>query len=236
MKNSNPPSVAELIIDEPITKQSLASQVFEELRNAIVSGRLKPGTRIGEEAVAATYSVSRSPAREAIFELERIGLAERAPTRDRRVTVPTKKFISDTFEVWNLIEGERLSQASTVATNDLIKRLDQSVERMATLTEKQDVESLRLEMSEFHKMLQGACPNKQLQRIGKDWYLYIEWLRNLFFDYYDHGSIKGVEHHREIVRCFELKDREGLKKIVEDHLNWHRDRILAAWKTSEVGK
>ena len=56
--------------DEKIKPQSLVDVVTERLAEAIVEGTLVPGSRLSEQALAASMGVSRGPLREAIRRLE----------------------------------------------------------------------------------------------------------------------------------------------------------------------
>ncbi len=76
-------------------KQLLAEEVFWQIGSEIVSGRLEPGARLRDAELAVSYNVSRTPVREALQRLERIGLVEMSPSRYTRVTVPTEKDIDD---------------------------------------------------------------------------------------------------------------------------------------------
>src|SRR5262245_35150447 len=116
-----------------LVRKSLARQVYEILEGNIVQGSIPPGMSLGEEIVAAAFSVSRGPTREAITELERKGLAERLPNRDRRVTVPSEKFIRDTFAAWTILETERLHAASLIADHSLWSQLDEMLAEMCSL-------------------------------------------------------------------------------------------------------
>lgn len=57
----------------PATDQTLAETVFEQLKREIVDNRLKPDSVLTELSVAAAYSVSRAPAREALKRLAALG-------------------------------------------------------------------------------------------------------------------------------------------------------------------
>src|SRR5919197_2752025 len=99
-----------------IQRKNLSDQVYEILEKRILVGDMLPGTRLAEEAIADEFGVSRSPVREAIAELERIGLAERSGVRDRRVVVPSAKFISDTYDTWSILEVGRCYLSSLAAS------------------------------------------------------------------------------------------------------------------------
>lgn len=53
----------------------LRDVIFNTLRDAIVSGELKPGERLMEVSLAEKMGVSRTPVREAVRKLEMEGLS-----------------------------------------------------------------------------------------------------------------------------------------------------------------
>lgn len=81
-----------------VGKQLLAEDVFQHLGNAIADGTFAPGERLRDADLAAQYNVSRTPVREALQRLERIGLVEMAPSRFTRVTEPTAQEIDEARE------------------------------------------------------------------------------------------------------------------------------------------
>ena len=74
-------------------------EIKEALMEAIVSGELAPGERIVETRWAKELGVSQSPIREAIRELEMIGLVENIPYKGCIVRKLTRKDIEDTYKV-----------------------------------------------------------------------------------------------------------------------------------------
>lgn len=229
-------SVTLLNLDTGLVRKSLARQLYESLEDAIIQGRLQPGTRLGEDAVAATFAVSRSPAREAIVELERNGLAERVSPRDRRVTVPTAAFITDSFDVWALLESERLYEASRYATDEALRAIDRLYLDMEALHDAGDQAAIERLLPEFHESLQRECRNRQLQRVSADWHKYIRWFRKLYFRYEEHGEPEAAREaladHRQIVEAFRRRDREGLLRVIRKHIAWQCEHVLAGWRAS----
>jgi len=65
--------------------QPRSDDVVSWLRAAIGDGRLKPGDRVQQEAIAAELGVSRIPVREALRRLEMEGLVINPPHRSARV-------------------------------------------------------------------------------------------------------------------------------------------------------
>src|SRR5450759_1094308 len=75
----------------------LRVQVYQALRNAITTGKLKPGERIVEDRICAELGVSRSPLREALRRLEGEGLVSILPRRGATVTDLTRRDLMDLF-------------------------------------------------------------------------------------------------------------------------------------------
>jgi DNA-binding GntR family transcriptional regulator len=213
-------------------RTSLARQVYDALERAIIVGELKPGTRLSAEAIATAFAVSRSPAREAMVDLERVGLIEQMSNRDRRVTVPTEGFITDVYDVWSLLESERLCEASLVADAAAHTRIDYLLERLEAANDFDDAAAL---LSEFHHALQEGCRNRQLHRVADDWYRYVSWFRHLYVDYLARHSDRALGEHRQIVDCFKRRDTAALTAITRGHIRHHRDLVLAAWRLSDIG-
>ena len=229
-------TITKMNLGNGLMRKSLSRQLYESLEEAIIEARLAPGTRLGEDAIAAAYSVSRSPAREAIVELERNGLAERVSPRDRRVTMPTAAYISDTFNVWALLESERLHEASCHADDATLRGIDRLYQEMAARQRAGDHAGVEALLPEFHQSLQRPCRNLQLQRVSVDWHRYVRWLRQLYFNY-DHDAhiemaTEALTDHRAIVEAFRRRDREALLRVLRKHISWQCEQVLAGWRVS----
>ncbi len=74
-------------------------QVAKQLGQDILQGRYAPGERIGEQAVAEMFSLSRGPVRDALRILERQGLVEIRPRRGAHVVELALNDVADIFNV-----------------------------------------------------------------------------------------------------------------------------------------
>ncbi|GAB6859574.1 GntR family transcriptional regulator [Microbacterium xylanilyticum] len=77
--------------------RSLGEQVFHRIAEAIVADDLPPGMRVRDVALGQRFHVSRSPVREALHRLERIGLVEILPSRTTQVTIVNDETIAQTL-------------------------------------------------------------------------------------------------------------------------------------------
>ncbi len=86
----------------------MSSQIdytINALRGKILEGELKPGERMVELELSAQLSVSRTPIRIALGELEKEGLLEHLPTRGFRVRQFTVQEIANAVDVRGALEG-----------------------------------------------------------------------------------------------------------------------------------
>ena len=89
----------------------LRDQVREELRDQIISGRIRPGHRLVERDLAVDFGVSRVPVREAIQTLIGEGFLEAVSPRRIVVRELTRQDVEDLFDVREALEvlGARLA-------------------------------------------------------------------------------------------------------------------------------
>ncbi|WP_156752533.1 GntR family transcriptional regulator, partial [Mycobacterium sp. ACS1612] len=93
----------------------MATSVYEEFRDAILTGRFAAGQVLSENALATEFGKSRTPVREALHRLEIEGLVERVP-RGVRVRASSPEEILDIYEVRITLEGAAAKAAPERAT------------------------------------------------------------------------------------------------------------------------
>jgi DNA-binding GntR family transcriptional regulator len=212
--------------DFTVQRKNLTDQLYEILEARIISGSITPGTRLSEESVAEAFGVSRSPAREAITELERIGLAARVGPRDRIVATPSVKLISDTFEAWWILDSGRTYLSSLRATPSDHRRLYALLDALDLAVGPERLPERKRLSQEFHDLLTGGCDNARLDAILSDFEKYIRWFKMLYFEELD-GSTTSRDEHRAIVDNYVRQDLQSLTDLIRRHILGQRDQIIA---------
>jgi len=110
----------------------LGDEVYARLGEAILDGRLAPGDRLRDQELAEWLGVSRTPVREALQRLERVGLVDVVPNRYTMVSQPNEKAEADTFELVAYNMGIAVRMAVARCDDDTLTRalarLDQMIE------------------------------------------------------------------------------------------------------------
>jgi DNA-binding GntR family transcriptional regulator len=94
---------------KPMRAISIAEQIADDVGADILNGRLSVGQRLGEDALATRFSVSRGPVRSALRILERRGLAQFFPRRGAFVAKLAPESFHDAIEIrfWLLVLASR---------------------------------------------------------------------------------------------------------------------------------
>ncbi|MBX6742352.1 MAG: GntR family transcriptional regulator [Acetobacteraceae bacterium] len=147
----------------------LSRQALDILRQAILSGRLRPGERLVEERLSADLGMSRVPIREAIKQLVAEGLAmpaESAPGgRGAEVATLTLDFARELVEVRAVLEGLNARLAARQRNAGTIARIRAILERGRALGDGGPPEELTALNAEYHELLATAGANRVLQEL-----------------------------------------------------------------------
>jgi DNA-binding GntR family transcriptional regulator len=109
-----------MVVTRP-REPDVQSDVYDKLRDEIVTGEFGPGTPLGEEALAQRYGTSRTPVREALRRLEQDGLVERG-ARGMRVRARSPEEILEIYEARVPLEATVAAAAAQRRTElDLIR-------------------------------------------------------------------------------------------------------------------
>jgi DNA-binding GntR family transcriptional regulator len=216
-----------------LERKTLSSQLYDILERKVLAGELLPGTRLSEESVAETFKVSRSPAREALIDLEKAGLAVRVGARDRMITIPTREMISSKYDLWWIVDVGRAYLSALNATKEDYAELHQYVDRMARAVKARDSKRYIAACDKWHKKIRQGCPNTFVNQIGSDCDLYLKWLEVLY-DRSPDISEQTVAEHQSILKAYENRDLSALSESIRAHITRQRERLLLLFESSRT--
>jgi len=108
-------------VDSPLAAaprhRTMAEAALERLREAIIMGELTPGTPLRLEDLARTLGMSISPIREAVRQLEALGLAEHVPHHGAKVMGLDVEELRELFSIRLALEGMALRRAAELFTD-----------------------------------------------------------------------------------------------------------------------
>lgn len=149
-----------------LVTSTLKQDIVRLLREAILSGKLRPGGRVNEGKLAKQLGTSRIPVREALQELAVQGLVRKKQRRGMFVVELTDEEVHKINSVRVVLEGEALRLCRKNITPEGRKRLAELVKRMENFEALalSDVEAYAVDF-EFHKSIWRYSGNNLLESI-----------------------------------------------------------------------
>ena len=205
--------------------QPLSAALYTELQKDILSGDLPDGSKLTEQAVCKRYSVSRTPVREALRQLEADGLIENIPNRGAYITGLSKRDISDLFDLRTLFEIQAVEWAIKRMGSEDIDRLSEVMEFMEFYTLKEDAAKVLSFNSRFHSLIYEGTGNRKLQRSLEVYQTYLKY--SAPHRSYSESDLKTIlEEHRAIFEAFESRNTAAGRKAMEHHMEQSKLRRM----------
>jgi DNA-binding GntR family transcriptional regulator len=140
--------------------RTLAAAICDRLRKAILDGTHPSGMQLRQDALAATYGVSRIPVREALFQLEAEGLVRIVPHKGAVVSGLSIEEVNDVFDLRALLEPRLLEASGPKLMAEDFARIDRIQSAFVTAVKARDVVRWGELNADFHMALyaQAALP------------------------------------------------------------------------------
>lgn len=221
---------------KPIKLKRISDQVFEQLRESIFRGEIKPGEQImPERDLARVLEVSRTSVRDAINRLVALGLLEHRQGQGTFVQSPERRCenplamamededatIHDLLEVRMGLECNAALLAANRASDKDIMLLEKSIQEM-----RDETESGRLGTEAdvaFHMAISYATKNPVQVNLMRSFYdyLFVGIKKNLSHLYENPENIKGIlKQHRAIYECIRTHDAEAASAAMQRHITF----------------
>src|SRR5438552_11717144 len=139
-----------------IRHRTMAEFALEQLREAIILGELPAGTPLRLDELARSLGMSISPIREAVRQLESLGLAKHVPHQGAKVLDFDIDELRDLFHVRLALESLALRRAAERFTDEDAEAARRNLERFDELSEAGDVRGTMRAHTDFHFSLYEA--------------------------------------------------------------------------------
>lgn len=146
----------------------LGDEVYAVLGAAISDGRIAPGQRLRDIEVAAQLGVSRTPVREALQRLERIGLVEVSANRYTRVAEHDRDLLVEAHEYLAYAVGMGLRMSLARCDDEQLADQLRWLDRMIAASEADDFAALTAASSGLYEQVARASGNRVYMRIMRE--------------------------------------------------------------------
>ena len=209
----------------PIDTATKKERVSDVIREAIVSGKLRPGERIVEMQVSKNLGVGNTAVREALFDLESKGFVTRVANKGTFVTQLSIEDVEQIFAARVEMEGLAVELLEQRVTDEDIELLQASVDGMRVAVLAENLLDLYKCDVEFHSTIWRLSGNRFLANALRPMVfpLFAFFNMNCPPDSRD-ALLLSVGQHAEIVQA--LRNRNGARIAMERSLEHFRRKKL----------
>ena len=213
-------------------RQVFREEIRNAIREAIFSGELNPGDRIIETYWAKELGVSQGPVREAIRDLEAMGLVETVPFKGSRVRTLTEKDVRDNYSVRICLESKSIRDAITQLDDEqmaeLTERLRSILHEMDDCANRGDLRQFTDCDTAFHRAIIDATGNQVLRKLWEQCNMR-NWFR--FSALTDAKSLRQLQSgHQQILEAICARDIKTATSTLENHLTGLMDSFIRGVK------
>ena len=151
--------------EAPLKHRTLAAAVLDRLREGILTGRHAAGEALRQDALAASYGVSRIPVREALLQLEAEGFVRIVPHKGAIVSGISPDELEDVFDLRALLEPRLFGRAVPLLAEEDFAALDVIHARFVAAIRARDVARWGQLNADFHERLYAPAPLPRSQAI-----------------------------------------------------------------------
>lgn len=196
---------------------SITDRVRDSLREAIIEGRLAPGSLHSVQSLASSFGVSRTPVREALIDLEGRGMVEFERNRGVRVLQTSIHDLEEILSLRILLEVPAAYRAAEQATEETANELSDELIAMRKAARERDERTMMAHDRRFHEIINEASGNSRLAA-------YVDSLRDLILT--RGKSTVGrsrdlpaiVREHEAIIAAIEANDPDAAAVAMKGHL------------------
>ena len=190
--------------------------VLAELRRAIISGDLRPGEQVLQDALADRFGVSRVPLREALKILEGEGQVVYQPHRGYFVAELNVEDLREVYRIRDLLESEAVRTAVPLLGEDDVQRLEDAAADVDRADALGDLLAMTAANRRFHFVLVEAAQMPRLARLVRILWDATDVYRSVYYAENTHRRVVHDEHHA-VIAAIRRNDSEAAVRLLRDH-------------------
>lgn len=200
----------------PLVRDPLSAQVKDMIMQGIIEGRYPPGAHLVETKIARELGVSQAPVREALRDLESVGVVESFAFRGARVRLPSSEELIAAFPVRAALESLAAAEAARRIDAAQLDQLEALIATMIEAAHRADAHAQSMANARFHALVVHCAGNPILER---QWALLEPFARTYLTATKAHVDLVLLaERHRKILDPLRRHDADAAAVAMRDHL------------------
>lgn len=224
---SEPGGAIPLSAERPTMLDSIVSRLEED----IVLGQLHPRERLIEDELIYRFRTTRHLVRQALMELDRIGLIERVPNRGAMVRSYTTEAVEQLYELRELLESEAAQRIELPLDVEALAEIKAIQADHDLAVDRVDLSAIFRANLVFHRRLFSCCANRFLAGAIEAASQRAHGIRFFSLAMRDYRDAARREHHA-MIAALEHGDRQALVQLCRDHLPASKNAYISTLAVS----
>ena len=211
---------------------NLRETVLEQLRTAIITGRLAEGEVVSAPSLGQALGVSATPVREAMMDLAREGLVETIKNKGFRITKMSPEDLRDLTQIRLLLEPPAMHFVVGNIPAEVRGELDRLAAECLSAAEREDLEGYLRSDREFHALLLTRTGNPQLVDLATSLRTRTR-LYGIATLAREGRLADSAREHQELLGILDRDDAAGAERLMCQHIG-HARSIWATGGTEDT--
>jgi len=199
---------------------TLRNQIYQDIKDAVIGGQLRPGQRLREQDLSKDMGVSRGPIREAILLLEREGLLVTQTHRETTVAnVETKEVERLLNPLRILLESYCLQTILARLNDNHVEALEKILNELIDACKNEDLGDIVKKDLQFHEYLVSLTDEPYLISLwsGVSSRIVFHFMNNSHM-HQKNDFTQLINEHRELLDAIKTKDWEAIEPVLQRHI------------------
>lgn len=205
--------------------RKLVDEVYRVLREAIITRKLKPRTKLKEKEISLQLKVSRTPVREALQKLAEEGLVIGYPHRSIMVGTLSEKGAIEIYELREVLEGLAARLAAKKTNEEQLHRLEQILIESEEYIKRGDIDLYAETNRNFHREILVVAGNDRLEKIVKITKDQMDALMSVTVRFPGKPQ-RSLMEHRAILNAFHEKNSAKAEKLMKTHIRKAKKEVV----------
>jgi DNA-binding GntR family transcriptional regulator len=198
--------------------ETKTSFMYKQLKEEILSGRLKPGEKLVTPRIAEAFGISIIPVREAFGQLKAEGYVTIVPHTGVYVAEIDFDQLRKIYAVRAVLEGYAVRLAASRLESRALNRLSKIITKIDRTIESEKFAEIDRLNYHFHMSIYEASGNEYLVKLIDDLLEKTTRVRKMY-GLMPGRAVKSNQEHRKILQALEKKNVERLEHLVRLHLD-----------------
>ena len=201
-------------------------KIYKKLLDDILEGRFYQGQRLIEKELIDLYKISKTPLREALTRLERVGLVQRNINRGFLVKRILRKDAEEIYELREIIDGLSVRKITENITEEKIQKIEKIIHDMGLCIVDKKTDKYIEHDKYFHTALNKLSGNKRLIEIMQNLNYQISILLKTSIKLPKRGIDISFSEHKMIFEAILSKNPVKAEEVTRRHIRKTKKAVL----------